>query len=71
MIKTNDTKCKINFKDMRISNNPQSLKEALNSVTPFDWSNNVVRGKTKVIVDVLEDSNINVYKRWYNINWFI
>ena len=50
-IQTNGN-CSIDFTRMLISKNPPSLENALSSVTPFELSQDVIDGKTKITVDI-------------------
>lgn len=56
-ITINDQKCKINFGDMIVSKATPSLKDALSSVTPFELSQDVISGKTKITVDIEKEYN--------------
>ena len=58
IIRVNDPNCRINFKDMCVSKNPPTLSESLSHITPFDLSEDVINGNTKIHVDILENSVI-------------
>lgn len=53
--KLNNPNCKINFEKIKHKANPPSLEEALNSIEPFYLSEDVLSGKTKIIVTIPEN----------------
>ena len=65
-IQLNDNNCRINFKDMVMSTNPPSLEQALLEVEPFELSQDVLDGKTKIQVEVERSLFKNVCQGWYN-----